>query len=199
MVIIAIAVAGSPFASVGLTSAYFGGITDLVLQRLTDVLVAIPSLVMAMAITITFGFTPHMVIIAIAVAGSPFASRLLRSHGLVLRESQYVEAARAIGCSDKRIILRYMVPNSWAPWIVLIAVNVGNAIVIESSLSFLGLGIQPPTTSWGNLLIRATKYFTENPHLVLAPGLMITIVVLCTNICGDALRDALDPRLRGAD
>ncbi len=186
-------------ALAGITGAYFGGVTDLVIQRLTDTLMAIPGLVMAMAITISLGFNLWVVILAIAVGISPYASRLLRSHALVLRSMQYIEASRAIGATNQRIILRHLVPNSWAPWIVMLAVNVGNAIVIEASLSYLGIGIAPPTSSWGNLLIRAASYFTDNPHLVYAPGLMITIVVLCSNIFGDALRDMLDPRLRGAD
>ena len=186
-------------ALAGITGAYFGGLTDLIIQRLTDTLMAIPGLVMAMAITISLGFNLWVVILAIAVGISPYASRLLRSHALVLRSMQYIEASRAIGATNQRIILRHLVPNSWAPWIVMLAVNVGNAIVIEASLSYLGIGIAPPTSSWGNLLIRAASYFTDNPHLVYAPGLMITIVVLCSNIFGDALRDMLDPRLRGAD
>ena len=186
-------------ALVGITSAYFGGIVDLALQRITDTLIVIPSLVLAMAITISLGFTLPVVILALAIGIAPYASRLLRSHVLVIRSMQYVEAARAIGASNKRIILRHLVPNSWAPWIVLLAVNIGNAIVIEASLSFLGIGIAPPTSTWGNLLIRSANYFSENPHLVYAPGLMITIVVLSSNIFGDALRDMLDPRLRGAD
>ena len=186
-------------ALAGITGAYFGGLTDLIIQRLTDTLMAIPSLVMAMAITISLGFNLWVVILAIAVGIAPYASRLLRSHALVLRSMQYIEASRAIGATSQRIILRHLVPNSWAPWIVMLAVNIGNAIVIEASLSYLGIGIAPPTSSWGNLLIRAASYFTDNPHLVYAPGLMITIVVLCSNIFGDALRDMLDPRLRGAD
>ena len=186
-------------ALAGITGAYFGGLTDLIIQRLTDTLMAIPGLVMAMAITISLGFTLPVVILAIAVGIMPYASRLLRSHALVLRSMQYIEASRAVGATNQRIILRHLVPNSWAPWIVMLAVNVGNAIVIEASLSYLGIGIAPPTSSWGNLLIRAASYFTDNPHLVYAPGLMITVVVLCSNIFGDALRDMLDPRLRGAD
>lgn len=183
----------------GITGAYFGGLADLIIQRLTDTLMAIPSIVLAMAIILPLGANLQMVILALAIAISPYASRLLRSHALVVRNMQYIEAARAIGASNPRIILRHMVPNSWAPWIVMLAVNVGNAIVLEASLSFLGVGISPPTSSWGNLLTGAANYFADNPHLVYAPGLMITIVVLCSNIFGDALRDMLDPRLRGAD
>ena len=128
----------------------------------------------------------------------PYASRLLRSHALVLREAQYLEAANAVGASNMRIIFRHLIPNSMAPWIVLLAVNVGNAIVLEASLSFLGIGIAPPTPSWGNLLTRATTFFANNQHLVLAPGIIITVVVVCANLVGDSLRDILDPRLRGS-
>ena len=190
-------------ALIGITGAYFGGLADLIIQRLTDTLMAIPSIVLAMAIIIPFELPGELdlllVIVALSIAISPYASRLLRSHALVLRNMQYVEAARAIGATNLRIILRHLVPNSWAPWIVMLAVNVGNAIVLEASLSYLGVGISPPTSSWGNLLTGAANYFSDNPHLVYAPGLMITIVVLCSNIFGDALRDMLDPRLRGAD
>ena len=185
-------------ALIAISAAYFGGKTDLLVQRLTDTLMVIPNLVLAMAITISLGFTTPVVIFALAVGIYPNASRLMRSHALVLRNAQYVEAARGVGCTSPRIILKHLVPNSWAPWIVLLGVNVGNAIVIESSLSFLGIGIAPPTPSWGNLLTRANFFYTEHPHLVIAPGLIITIVVLCTNMIGDAIRDRLDPRLRGA-
>ena len=116
---------------------------------------AIPSLVLAMAITISLGFNTQVVILALAVSIAPYASRLLRSHALVLRNMQYIEGARAVGATNVRIIFRHIVPNSWAPLIVILAVNVGNAIVIEASLSYLGIGISPPTPSWGNLMIRA--------------------------------------------
>ena len=185
-------------ALVGIIGAYYGGYADLIIQRFTDVLMAIPSLILAMTITIGFGFTVPVVTVAISVGIIPYASRLLRSHALVLREAQYLEAANAIGASDWRIIFRHLMPNSFAPWIVLLAVNVGNAIVLESSLSFLGIGIAPPTPSWGNLLTRATTYFANNEHLVLAPGIIITVVVVCANLVGDSLRDLLDPRLRGS-
>ena len=185
-------------ALVGIIGAYYGGYADLIIQRFTDVLMAIPSLILAMTIIIGFGFTVPVVTIAISVGIIPYASRLLRSHALVLREAQYLEAANAIGASDLRIIFRHLIPNSFAPWIVLLAVNVGNAIVLESSLSFLGIGIAPPTPSWGNLLTRATTYFANNQHLVLAPGIIITVVVVCANLVGDSLRDLLDPRLRGS-
>ena len=181
----------------GIIGAYFGGATDLIIQRVTDTLMSIPSIVVSMAITIALGFTLPVVILAIAVGISPYASRLLRSHALTLRDAQYIDAAGAIGASHWRIIFRHIVPNSWAPWIVMLAVNVGNAIVLEASLSYLGIGIAPPTPSWGNLLSRANSFWHENPHLVLIPGLTITVVVLCANIFGDAIRDKLDPRLRG--
>ena len=184
-------------AIMGIIGAYFGGATDLIIQRFTDTLMSIPSIVVSMAVTIALGFTLPVVILAIAIGISPYASRLLRSHALTLRGAQYIDAAQAIGASHWRIIFRHIVPNSWAPWIVMLAVNVGNAIVLEASLSYLGIGIAPPTPSWGNLLSRANSFWHDNPHLVLVPGLTITIVVLCANIFGDAIRDKLDPRLRG--
>jgi ABC-type dipeptide/oligopeptide/nickel transport system permease subunit len=181
----------------GIIGAYFGGAADLIIQRVTDTLMSIPSIVVSMAITIALGFTLPVVILAIAIGISPYASRLLRSHALTLRGAQYIDAAHAIGASHWRIIFRHIVPNSWAPWIVMLAVNVGNAIVLEASLSYLGIGIAPPTPSWGNLLSRANSFWHGNPHLVIIPGLTITVVVLCANMFGDAIRDKLDPRLRG--
>ena len=184
-------------AILGIIGAYFGGAADLIIQRFTDTLMSIPSIVVSMAVTIALGFTLPVVILAISIGISPYASRLLRSHALTLRGAQYIDAAHAIGASHWRIIFRHIVPNSWAPWIVMLAVNVGNAIVLEASLSYLGIGIAPPTPSWGNLLSRANSFWHDNPHLVIVPGLTITVVVLCANMFGDAIRDKLDPRLRG--
>lgn len=146
-------------AILGIIGAYFGGAADLIIQRFTDTLMSIPSIVVSMAVTIALGFTLPVVILAISIGISPYASRLLRSHALTLRGAQYIDAAHAIGASHWRIIFRHIVPNSWAPWIVMLAVNVGNAIVLEASLSYLGIGIAPPTPSWGNLLSRANSFW----------------------------------------
>ena len=181
----------------GIASAYFGGIVDLLTQRVVDALLIVPGLVLAMVITLSLGFRVEIVIVAIAINMVGGVSRVIRSHALVLRESQYVEALRAMGASNTRIILRHLVPNSFAPAMVLFAVSVGGAITTEASLSFLGLGIAPPRPTWGAMLSNAQQYFRTGVHIVLVPGIAIGITVLAVNLFGDALRDTLDPRLRG--
>ncbi len=181
----------------GIASAYFGGIIDLLTQRVVDALLIVPGLVLAMVITLSLGFRVEIVILAIAINMVGGVSRVIRSHALVLRESQYVEALRAMGASNARIILKHLVPNSFAPAMVLFAVSVGGAITTEASLSFLGLGIAPPRPTWGAMLSNAQQYFRTGVHIVLVPGFAIAITVLAVNLFGDALRDTLDPRLRG--
>jgi peptide/nickel transport system permease protein len=182
---------------IGIASAFFGGIVDLLTQRVIDALLIVPGLVLAMVLTLTFGFRMEIVIMAIAVNMVGGVSRVIRSHALSLRETQYVEALRAMGASDTRIILKHLVPNSFAPAMVLFAVSVGGAITTEASLSFLGLGIAPPRPTWGSMLSNAQQFFRTGIHIVLVPGLAIGITVLAVNLFGDALRDTLDPRLRG--
>lgn len=184
-------------AMIGIVSAYLGGIFDLLVQRLVDVFLTLPALVMAMVITIGLGFTMTIVVIAIGVSLVAISSRVMRAHALSLREMQYVTASEAMGTTKWRIVLRHLVPNSIAPFLVLFAVNVGNAITTEAALSFLGLGISPPTPSWGNMLTTAQQYFEHAPQIAFAPGLAVAVVVLAVNLFGDSLRDALDPRLRG--
>ena len=181
---------------VGIASAYFGKLFDLLVQRLVDTVLILPGIVVAMTITVAFGFTVPVVIAALAVSYSASSVRVVRSRALTLSEMQYVEAARAIGSSDTRIIFRHLVPNSLPVSMVLIAVSVGAAITAEAALSFLGIGIQPPTPSWGSMLTRAQMNFDFAPHIAIAPGLAITLVVLAINLFGDSLRDVLDPRLR---
>lgn len=180
----------------GIASAYFSKWFDLLLQRLVDTVLILPAIVVAMTITVAFGFTVPVVIMALAVSYSASSVRVVRSHALTLSNMQYVEAARALGSSDMRIIFRHLVPNSLPVSMVLIAVSVGAAITAEAALSFLGIGIQPPIPSWGNMLTRAQLSFDLAPHIAIAPGLAISIVVLAVNLFGDSLRDVLDPRLR---
>ena len=188
---------GVAFGTVlGIASAYFGKLFDLLVQRLVDTVLILPGIVVAMTITVAFGFTVPVVIAALAVSYSASSVRVVRSRALTLSNMQYVEAARAIGSSDIRIIFRHLVPNSLPVSMVLIAVSVGAAITAEAALSFLGIGIQPPIPSWGNMLTRAQQNFDFAPHIAIAPGLAITIVVLAINLFGDSLRDVLDPRLR---
>ncbi len=188
---------GVAFGTVlGIASAYFGKVFDLLVQRLVDTVLILPGIVVAMTITVAFGFTVPVVIAALAVSYSASSVRVVRSRALTLSGMQYVEAARAIGSSDTRIIFRHLVPNSLPVSMVLIAVSVGAAITAEAALSFLGIGIQPPIPSWGNMLTRAQQSFDLAPHIAIAPGLAITLVVLAINLFGDSLRDVLDPRLR---
>ena len=188
---------GVAFGTVlGIASAYFGKTFDLLVQRLVDTVLILPGIVVAMTITVAFGFTVPVVIAALAVSYSASSVRVVRSRALTLSNMQYVEAARAIGSSDIRIIFRHLVPNSLPVSMVLIAVSVGAAITAEAALSFLGIGIQPPIPSWGNMLTRAQQSFDLAPHIAIAPGMAITLVVLAINLFGDSLRDVLDPRLR---
>ena len=188
---------GVAFGTVlGIASAYFGKVFDLLVQRLVDTVLILPGIVVAMTITVAFGFTVPVVIAALAVSYSASSVRVVRSRALTLSGMQYVEAARAIGSSDTRIIFRHLVPNSLPVSMVLVAVSVGAAITAEAALSFLGIGIQPPIPSWGNMLTRAQQSFDLAPHIAIAPGMAITLVVLAINLFGDSLRDVLDPRLR---
>jgi peptide/nickel transport system permease protein len=183
----------------GISSAYFGGVIDMTTQRIVDSLLIIPGLVLSMVITLSFGFSLEIVVLAIAINLIGGVSRVIRSHALALRESQYVEALEAMGASNTRIIFKHLIPNSFAPAMVLFAVSVGGAITTEASLSFLGLGIAPPRPSWGSMLSNAQEFFRSGVHIVLVPGVAIGVTVLAVNLFGDALRDALDPRLRGRD
>lgn len=188
---------GVAFGTVlGIASAYFGKMFDLLVQRLVDTVLILPGIVVAMTITVAFGFTVPVVIVALAVSYSASSVRVVRSRALTLSRMQYVEAARAVGSSNTRIIFRHLVPNSLPVSMVLIAVSVGAAITAEAALSFLGIGIQPPIPSWGNMLTRAQLNFDLAPHIAVAPGMAITLVVLAVNLFGDSLRDVLDPRLR---
>jgi peptide/nickel transport system permease protein len=184
-------------ALLGITSAYRGGTVDLLTQRLVDVMIALPGIVLAMAIVLALGFSLWAVIMALAVTTIGGTARVVRSHALAQSQMEYVDAARALGASDWRIVLKHLLPNSMAVTLVLFTVGVGASIVAEAGLSFIGLGVQPPTPSWGNMLTFAQNSFRFGPHIAIIPGLTISIVVLSINLVGDALRDALDPHLRG--
>ena len=183
----------------GVASAYIGGRFDMVSQRFLDVFMAFPALILAMVLVVAFGAGLWTVVIAIAVTRLPFGVRVVRAVALSVKELTYVEAARAIGARRTRIMALHVAPQCIAPYLVLATAHLGVVIVIEASLGFLGLGIPPPTASWGNMLGGAVADVLI-PHwpLVIFPGLAITMVVLCFNFFGDAVRDAFDPRLRGA-
>ena len=181
----------------GLLSGYLGKTLDLLIQRILEVLLAFPTLILAMLLLIGLGAGLKTVIIAIAVTRVPGTCRVVRSVVLSVREYQFVEAARALGSTRWRIMWRHVAPQCVAPWLVLVTVNLGSAIFAEASLSFLGIGIQPPAPSWGNMLGGVLAEAFKPPWwLVLFPGLTITLTVLCCNLLGDSLRDLLDPRIR---
>ena len=183
---------------IGLTSGYLSGWVDLVFQRVTDILQALPLLVLALVMTAALGPSLPNVIIAIAIPLIPIVARVIRANTLALREQPFVEAAKSIGMSETRIALRHVLPNTLAPLIVLATAQLGSTILTEASLSFLGLGIPEPYPSWGRMLSEsAAEYVRTAPWLVIFPGIAISLAVFGTNLFGDALRDILDPRQRG--
>ena len=183
----------------GISSAYYGGKYDLILQRFVDVLSAFPSLVLAIAIMAALGQSLNNVVIAITVVLVYRIIRTVRSQALSVKANMYMDAAKAVGVGDFRIMLRYMLPNTFAAFVVVSTASLGSVIVIEASLSFLGVGTPSNVISWGSMLsIDTAQYFATSPWIGIFPGLALTIVVFGINVLGDALRDALDPRLRGA-
>jgi peptide/nickel transport system permease protein len=183
--------------SIGLMSGFFGGWIDLLVQRLMDIMQSLPLLVMALVMAASLGPSLPNTIIAIAIPLVPNVARIIRSNTLSLREMPFVEAARAIGMSEARIAFVHVLPNTLAPLIVLATAQLGSAILVESSLAFLGLGVPEPHPSWGRMLSEsAAEYVRTAPWLVIFPGIAISAVVFGTNLFGDALRDLLDPRQR---
>ena len=182
--------------TVGSSAGYYGGGVDSVLMRATDVVLSIPPLPLVIVLSAIARPSPLILILIIAGIGWMGTARLVRSAFLTIREGEYVEAARAMGCSNLRIILRHALPNSLAPVIVAATLAVGNAIITESVLSFLGVGVQPPTASWGNMLQHAESTMATHPWLSIFPGLFILSSALSVNALGDGLRDALDVRMK---
>jgi peptide/nickel transport system permease protein len=181
----------------GVVTAYFGGVADATSQRVVDTLMALPPIVLALSLMAALGQSVNNVILALTILLIPTASRTLRSLVLSIRESPYVEAARAAGCPHRRVIALHVLPNVLATYIVLVTVNVSYAIVVEASLSFLGLGAPPDEPSWGAMLTAGTQAIEQAPWMFLFPGLAISLTVFGLNLFGDAIRDLTDPRLRG--
>ena len=180
-----------------LLSVYFRGRVDDVLMRLMDALVVFPSLLIAVGLAAALGGSLRTVIIAIGIANVPWMARIIRSQGLTIRERDFVKAAEALGLSHSRIIIRHILPNCIAPVIVQSTLSMGYAVLTEAALGFVGVGIQPPTPTWGNMLQQAFPMLEQQPLLSIVPGVAIFLLVLSFNCVGDALRDLLDPRLRG--
>jgi len=184
-------------AILGVGSAYFGGRVDLYLQRVMDVFLSFPLIILALALVAILGNSLPNVIAAITIPMIPRCALVIRSSALSIREMPYVDAARAAGFGHTRIILRHMLPNVMAPYLIMLTAFLGQAILLEASLSFLGLGVQEPIAAWGLMLRGAAVEFAEAaPWMAIFPGVAISLAVFAFNLFGDSLRDALDPRLR---
>ena len=179
---------------VGVTAGYFSGWPDSLLSRLTDTLMAFPIIALLILLAAIVGPSLVTTVVVIGVTGWAIYARVVRAQVLSLKKQEFVVAALAIGASDRRIIFRHILPNVLAPVIVLVTLGVGTIIILEAALSFLGLGIQPPTPSWGGTLSDGRAFILLFPHIAMAPGIMIVLTVLAFNLLGDGLRDALDPR-----
>jgi peptide/nickel transport system permease protein len=189
-------------ALIGVASAYFGGLFDLLVQRLVDIMLACPVIVLALVMVTVLGHrlvgqVDVNLIAAIAISIVPSATRVLRASALAIRHLSYIDAARASGYGDLRIIMRHMMPNIVAPYLIILTAYVGQAILLEASLSFIGLGVTEPQPAWGLMLSGdAFSFYRDAPWVILAPGLTISLAVFAFNLFGDALRDWLDPQFR---
>ncbi|MBM7095641.1 MULTISPECIES: nickel/cobalt ABC transporter permease [Alteribacter] len=181
---------------IGVISGYYGKKVDAILMRCMDVLLAFPGILLALAIVSVLGGSLQNVIIAVGIFSVPMFARIVRGSTLAVRKLEYVDAVRALGATDTRIIFRHILPNIMSPIIVQSTLRMATAILTASGLSFLGLGAQPPTPEWGAMLSAGRNYMWDSPHIALFPGLAIVIVVLAFNIFGDGLRDALDPKTK---
>lgn len=187
------ALVGTPL---GLVAGYFGGSWEFAIMRVIDVVMTLPSIVLALAIVTVLGAGAQSVVLAVGITSIPSFARLARAAALTIRNLEFVQAARAVGGSSARILGRHVLPNALPPLIVQASLGVGTTILTAAALGFLGLGVQPPAAEWGAMLSRGRTYIQTAPHLVAFPGLAIALVVLGFNLLGDGLRDALDPRMR---
>ena len=181
----------------GLISGYFGKIVNSVIMRVTDAVLAIPNLIFTLVLTTALGGTIPSLVFAIGLSMVPTYIRMVNSQVLTLRESDFISAGKLIGLKDMAILLRHLLPNCFPSLIVLFTMNIGSSILLESSLSYLGQGIAPPTASWGSMVSDGYPYLTTHPMLSILPGIMIILTVVAFNFVGDGLRDSLDPRLKG--
>lgn len=181
---------------VGAISGYFGGLPDLLVQRLIDIMLAFPGILLAIVLVAILGVGLVQVMVAVGIVSIPVYARLVRGQVLSLRSQEFVDAARAVGATSGRIIWRHVLPNTLAVIIVQSTLQIASAILAAAALGFLGLGAQPPAAEWGSMLSNARQYIRLAPHSVMFPGLAIMLTVLGFNLLGDAIRDALDPRMR---
>ena len=183
-------------AIIGAIAGYYGGVVDTVLMRIMDILLAIPPIMLSISIVAALGQSMVNLLIALAIAYIPLFARVIRSSILSIKDQEFIEAARSCGSSNRRIILKHIVPNAIGPIIVQATLAMGSTILIIASLSFMGLGVKPPSPEWGTMLYEGRDFLKQAPYLVLFPGSAITLAVVSLNLLGDGLRDALDPRLR---
>lgn len=181
---------------IGSIAGYFGGWVDNILMRFLDIVQSLPGMLLTIVISAVLGPGFINTILALSVNAIPHQARMLRAQILKIRNSEYIEAAQSINCSKATIIMDHLIPNSLSPMIVQASMGVANQIIMASSLSFIGLGVQPPAPEWGAMLSGSRQYIRNYPHMVIFPGLAIAVTVLALNLLGDGLRDALDPRLR---
>lgn len=194
--LMAIIISSAVGITVGAISGYFGGKVDNVITRILDVLMAIPSLLMAIAVSSALGTGPLKTALAIAISGIPYSARVMRSTVLTIKDNEYIEAAQATGSTNARIIFKHVLPNTIAPLIVSATLDIGGNIMAISGLSFVGLGVQAPTPEWGSILSNGREFLRDFPPIVIFPAVFIGLTLFGFNILGDALRDALDPRLK---
>ena len=194
--LISVALAAALGVILGAVSGYYGGKVDMVIMRLLDVLQAVPAILLAIAISATLGPGYMNCILALTISQIPGFTRMPRASCLNVQGMEYVEAARSINARERRIIFKHVLPNAISPIIVQATMSVATAILTSASLSFIGLGVQPPQAEWGAMLSAGRSYIRSNPHVIIYPGITIMIVVLSLNLLGDGLRDALDPRLK---
>jgi peptide/nickel transport system permease protein len=194
VVAVAISVVGG--SVLGLVSGYFRGVTDMLVSRLVDVMLGFPGILLALVVIAVLGTNLSSAMIAVGVSGMPIFIRVVRGSTLSAREYQYVEAARVVGCGHTRILFRHVMPNVAAPIIVLATLGIPSAIIAGAALSFLGLGIKPPTADWGEMLSNGRSFMSTAWWLSTFPGLALMIMVMAINLFGDGLRDALDPRMK---
>lgn len=194
--LIAVAIGAFVGGLIGAVAAYYGGVTDTAFMRVIDIMMSIPSMILAIAICASLGPGLVNTMIAVGFSSVPTYARVVRSAVLTVKEQEYIEASKAIGADSRIIILKHIIPNCMAPIIVQASLGVGNAILSAASMSFIGLGIQPPVPEWGAMLSAGRTYIRDFPQMVVFPGLCIMMTIFSLNLAGDGLRDALDPRLK---
>jgi len=195
--VMVVTIAGGFGVVLGAISGYFGGVIGAIIMRLMDTLMTIPMMILALAISALLGGGLKNVVIALGVGLIPGYARMMTSQVLVAKETDYVMAGRSMGATNARLLIRHIVPNCFSPILVMVTMMMGTTILAEAGLSFIGIGITPPTPAWGSMVTDGRNFLLSNPMLSIAPGVAIMLLVFSFNMVGDGLRDALDPRLRG--